>query len=121
MSVKKVRDELMEREDRLTVWCRNRKKMFVNTEDAETFESMKMLSTWVIENYLHAAQAKFFGDADFYLVAYAHAHNHTVVTTEVPSNGQAVKIPNACKMMEVKYMSPFQMLTEEKATFHFNA
>src|SRR5579859_4789300 len=79
MSIKKVRDELLEREDKLSMWCKSRSKMFVDTTEPETFESMKLLTTWVAENYTDAAQAKFLGDADFYLIAYAHAHKHTVV------------------------------------------
>ncbi|MEO5804785.1 MAG: DUF4411 family protein [Verrucomicrobiota bacterium] len=120
LSVKKVRDELMSREDRLSLWCKTRAKMFVDTNDAKTFESMKILSGWVVENYKPAAQAKFLGDADFFLVSYAHAHGHTVVTVEKEANGFEVKIPNACKMMDVSHMTPFQMLAKEKATFHFN-
>jgi hypothetical protein len=120
LSIKKVRDELMGREDKLALWCKARKKMFVETEDAKTFESMKLLSTWVVANYQPAAQAKFLGDADFRLVAFAHAHNHVLVTSEVPANGLAVKIPNACKALDVPTITPFQMLAKEKVQFHFN-
>ena len=117
MSIKKVRDEIMEREDKLSLWCKSRKRMFVDTEDQRTFESMKILSTWVIENYQRAAQEKFLGDADFRLVAFAHAHNHKVVTTETAADGFDVKIPNACKIMDVTCITPFQMLTDEKVKF----
>jgi hypothetical protein len=121
MSVKKVRDELLEREDRLSLWCKTRSKMFVDTNEAQTFESMKLLTTWVAENYTDAAQAKFLGGADFYLIAFAHAHKHTVVTTEVAAYGVQVKIPNACKAMDVGVVSPFEMLTVEKAKFTFKS
>jgi hypothetical protein len=120
LSVKKVRDELLEREDRLSNWCKPRSKMFVETDDKETFESMKILSGWVVDNFQPAAQAKFLGGADFRLVAYAHAHKHIVVTTEVAANGLEVKIPNACRVMDVKPMNPFEMLAAEKVKFHFN-
>jgi len=119
LSIKAVRDELLEREDRLSLWCKSRKKMFVETNDKITFESMKLLSTWVSEGYEPAAQSKFFGDADFRLVAYAHAHNHTVVTTEVAADGYEVKIPNACKAMDVAIVNPFQMLSDQKVKFLF--
>jgi len=78
----------------------------------------KILTTWVTGSYQHHAQAKFLGDADFFLVAFAAAHGHIVVTHETPSNGQDVKIPNACKMMDVRHMNPFEMLSIEKVTFH---
>jgi hypothetical protein len=77
-------------------------------------ESCKDLATWVYENYEQAAATKFLADADFVLVAYAQAHNHTVVTHETPGYGFDVKIPNACKWMEVPVVSPFQMLANEK-------
>jgi len=118
LSVKRVRDELMEREDRLSKWCKTRAKMFTDTNEPKTFESMKIISTWVTGKYQPAAQAKFLGDADFHLVAFAHAHSHTVITTEVAADGLEVKIPNACKIMDVPFMTPFEMLAAEKVQFH---
>jgi hypothetical protein len=120
LSVKKVRDELLEREDLLSNWCKSRGKMFVPTDDNKTYESMKILSGWVTMNYHPAAQAKFLGDADCRLVAYAHAHVHTVVTTEVAANGFEVKIPNACDEMNVSHINTFEMLAAEKVKFYFN-
>jgi len=114
MSIKEVRKELLEYKDLLSLWVKARKKMFVETEDDKTFDSCKSLAAWVNENYNQAAQAKFLADADFVLVAYAHAYNHTVVTHEIPGYGFDVKIPNACKWMEVPVISPFQMLTDQK-------
>jgi hypothetical protein len=120
ISIKQVRDELMEREDRLSLWCKPRKAMFVDTNDAKTYESMKVLSPWVCQNYLPAAQAKFLGGADCVLVAYADAHGHTVVTNEVAAAGLEVKIPNACKEMNVPVITLFAMLAAEKVKFQFN-
>jgi hypothetical protein len=119
LSVKQVRDELLERGDKLSLWCKTHRKLFVDTNDGKTFDSMKSLSAWVAQNYQPAAQAKFLGDADFALVAFAGAHSHTVVTNEVFSNGFEVKIPNACKFMEVKPVTPFEMLAELKVKFYF--
>jgi uncharacterized protein DUF4411 len=94
-----------------------RKKMFLETDDAKTFESMKILSSWVVSKYAPASQAKFLGGADFALVACAHAHNHVVVTREVAAWGADVKIPNACKEMAVPHMNTFEMLAAEKVRF----
>jgi hypothetical protein len=56
--------------------------------------------------------------ADYYLVAHAHAHGHVVVTHEVPAaSSKRIKIPNACIGLEVKCMTPFQMLRTERARF----
>ena len=60
----------------------------------------------------------FADDADAYLVAYAHAHAHTVVTHERPSDGlKQVKIPNACVGVNVRYINTFEMLRREGARF----
>jgi hypothetical protein len=117
LSIKQVRDEILQRNDELSRWCKQRKEIFVDTDDGETVESQKLLSTWVNEQYTPAAQTAFFRGADFTLVAFAHAHNHTVVTREVPAYGMAVKIPNACKEMNVPCMGPFDMLAREGASF----
>lgn len=113
MSINEVRKELIERGDKLSLWCKARKKMFVDTKDGKIYESLQLLATWVNETYKEAAQTKFFRDADFVLVGYAHAHKHTVVTHETPAYGFDVKIPNACKQMDVPVISPFEMLTLE--------
>jgi len=119
LSIKKVRDELMGREDWLASWAKQRKKMFIDTNEEQTYESLRILTSWVCDNYGSAAQAKFLGDADFVLVGYAHAYKHTVVTTEIASSGKQVKIPNACKEMDVGCVNPFQMLAAEKVRFYF--
>ena len=118
LSIKGVRDELMQRQVRLSTWCRSRKQMFLDTNDGKTYESLKLLSGWVSENYNGAAKTKFLGDVDFVLVGYAHAHGHTVVTTEIASHGKQVKIPNACKAMDVPCINPFQMLATAKVRFY---
>jgi phage host-nuclease inhibitor protein Gam len=49
MSISDVRKELLDRKDRLSNWCKTRKKMFVDTSDAKTYASLQMLATWVSE------------------------------------------------------------------------
>ena len=118
LSIKRVRDELMGREDWLTEWCRSRSKMFLNPDDQKTYARLELLATWATGSYSDAACAKFLGCADFVLVGYADAYSHTVVTTEIASNGYQIKIPNACKAMDVPCVSPFQMLAKEKTKFY---
>ena len=117
MSVKAVRKELMSRSDWLSNWCKSRKEMFCDTQDGETYKSLQILATWVNEKYGPAYQSKFFSSADFILVGFAHAFGHTIVTHEVPKNCHDVKIPNACKQMDVPVINPFQMLMDEKVKF----
>ena len=74
------------------------------------------MSCW--RAFRQAAINAFADDADAYLVAFAHAHGHTVVTHERPSDGvRQVKIPNACVGMRVKYLNTFEMLRLEGARF----
>jgi Domain of unknown function (DUF4411) len=116
-SVKDIRDEILALEDELSNWVKSRNGMFLPRTDGDTYESLKLLSGWVEEHYNAAAQEEFFGAADFFLVGYAHAHSHTVVTHEVFAMGYKVKIPAACKAMDVGCITPFQMLQREGAKF----
>lgn len=60
--------------------------------------------------------------ADYYLVAQAHALNHVVVSHEIPSNSaRRIKIPDACLGVNVKVMSPYEMLRTERARFVLGA
>ena len=47
-------------------------------------------------------------------------HRGGGVTIEKSKKGMVVKIPNACKEMDVPVISPFAMLAAEKVKFHFN-
>ena len=87
------------------------------TDDSETYDSLKLLSGWATSDYAPAAQAKFLGSADFQLVGHAHAHNHIVVTQEKYSAGFEIKIPNACKKMDVECINIFDLLRRENAKF----
>jgi hypothetical protein len=55
--------------------------------------------------------------ADYYLVAYAVAHGHTLVTHEVaaPHAIRKVKIPDVCIGLNVKTLTPYEMLRNARA------
>lgn len=56
--------------------------------------------------------------ADYWLVAFALAYGHTVVTHEIPDGSRRkIKIPNACVGLGVRCMTPYQMLRYERARF----
>jgi hypothetical protein len=56
--------------------------------------------------------------ADYYLVAHALAHGHTVVTHEaVSASTKKIKIPNACIGLNIKSITPYEMLRIERARF----
>ena len=118
-SIDRVRDELVGGEDELSEWARGRGNEFFLEPDAATVPSLRVTSTWASGGeYEPSAVATFLGVADFYLVAQAHAHEHTVVTHEVASpSTKKIKIPNACIAMNVRCITPFAMLRSERARF----
>jgi hypothetical protein len=119
-SIAAVRKELLERDDRLSKWVRTRKTLFVVNHDARTLDSARQLAAWAAKTFEPYHQAEFFAAADYFLVAYAHAHHCTVVTHENRKPGR-IKIPVACDEMGVKCMSPFDMLQKENARFDLRA
>ena len=77
------------------------------------------VSAWATgQHYEPAAVNTFLQVADYYLVAYALAHGHTVVTHEIASTStKKIKIPDACIGLGIKCMTPFEMLRRERARF----
>jgi hypothetical protein len=64
--------------------------------------------------YEQGAVSTFLSVADYYLVAQAHAYQHTVVTHEVfAQTTRKINIPNACIGMGVRCITPSEMLRAE--------
>jgi hypothetical protein len=118
-SVEKVHDELLAGDDQLSVWARDRGADFFLPPDSAILPSLATLSGWASgASYDPAAVNTFLQVADYYLIAYAHAHGLIVVSHEVASDSRKkIKIPNACIALGVKVMSPYEMLRTEKARF----
>jgi hypothetical protein len=118
-SVEKVHDELLAGDDQLSVWAQARGTGFFLPPDSAILPSLATLSAWASSaGYAPAAVSTFLQIADYYLVAYAHAHHFVVVTHERAANSPGtIKIPNACISLGVKVMSPYEMLRTEKARF----
>ena len=87
--------------------------------DAAILPALDQVSTWATsQRFEPVAVSTFLQDADYYLVAHAFAHGYVVVTHEVLSNStKRIKIPNACIGLDVKCMTPFEMLRRERARF----
>jgi hypothetical protein len=116
-SLDKIKDELDAVQDDLTKWAASRVPMFLPIDQA-TVTSISQLATWVnSSDYRPAAKATFLSSADHQLIAYAHAHNHTVVTHELsePQNRRKIKIPDACAQMGVQCTNLFEVLRAENA------
>jgi len=77
------------------------------------------VSAWAAgQSYEPAAVNTFLLVADYYLVAHALAHGHTVVTHEIASTStKKIKIPDACISLGIKVMTPYEMLRTERARF----
>jgi len=77
------------------------------------------VSAWVAnQRYEPAAVSTFLQVADYYLVAHALAHGHTVVTHEKPQPlARKIKIPTVCIGLGIKCVTPFEMLRLERARF----
>jgi hypothetical protein len=118
-SIDKIAIELQAVDDELTTWASERPDTFFLEADAAMVRSLQAISTWATDaGYQQAAVASFLQDADYYLVAHAHAHHHVVVTHEVVTHStKKIKIPNACLGVGIRYVTPFEMLRAEGARF----
>lgn len=118
-SIDKVADEIAAGADELTDWMQNFGNVLCLKTDTQTAAQFGKVSTWATgQQYEPAAINTFFQVADFYLIAHALAGGHTVVTHEVPANStKRIKIPNACIGLDLRFMTPYEMLRREKAKF----
>ena len=118
-SIEHVADELRAGGDELSEWAQERDETFFLPADSAVLPALEKVSQWTSgQNYDPAAIATFLQLADYWLVAHALAHNYVVVTHEVPAQTiRKIKIPNACIGLNIRCISPYQMLRQEKARF----
>lgn len=118
-SIEKVGDEVLAVDDELSEWARERRDNFFLTPSGAVLTAMADVTAWVTQQeYDAAAVSTFLQVADYYLVAHAFAEKHVVVTHEVPAASiRKVKIPNVCVGLNIKVMTPYEMLRVEKARF----
>lgn len=122
-SLEQVDAEIQAGNDDLSLWARARGPAFFLPLDATIIPALGTVSTWATsQQYEQAAISTFLQIADYYLVAYAMAHGHTVVTHEVARDSRRrIRIPNACLGLGVRFMNPFEMLRRESARFVLEA
>jgi len=118
-SIEKVGDEVEAGVDELSTWASHRGPTFFLKPDAAMLPKLGDVSRWATsQRYEPAAVNTFLQKADYYLVAYALAHEHTVVTHEIASTSvKRIKIPDACIGLGVKCVTPFEMLRYSRARF----
>lgn len=113
VSIRPVLNELREGKDELTDWANERRQFFNPVDDAKTLIKLMEIADWVNQqNFTQAAIADFLDEADYYLVAYAAAHQLTVLTHEhySPDARKRVLIPNVCRAFGVDYIDTFEMM-----------
>ena len=119
-SVVEVRAELEAGDDELAAWATARRGSgFFLAPTPQVPNAFARLLQWVAEiSYPQAAQDEFADAADSSLIAYAIAHEHTIVTHEVRTNStRKIKIPDICAGFGVECVTPFDMLRRERARF----
>ncbi len=119
LSISQISDELIAGNDELADWAREQSENFFPDTDSATLPALAEVAAWVqSQDFEQAAVNTFLQVADYYLVAYARAHAHTVVTHEIPSESlRKVKIPTVCIGMGVKFVTPYAMLRRAGARF----
>lgn len=118
-SIDRVQVELSTFSDELAEWVRGRGTKLFLALDQPAIQAMASVSTWV-QHAPHRDSAKrdFLSGADPFLIAYAVAHQHTVVSHEIDGPSlRKVKIPAVCRALNVPYIRTFDMLRQEKVAF----
>lgn len=118
-SIDKVKDEIEAGDDELAEWAKVRDERFFLKPGAEIFPALGAVTNWVHNNsYTPAAKDAFFQVADYWLIAHALTSRYAVVTHErLADTPNKVKIPNVCVGLDIKVMTPFEMLRHERARF----
>lgn len=117
-SVEKVGDELVDYGDELSDWAKHRRQAgnFFLAPDDSVADALKSVAEWAnAQTFPEAAVSEFLQVADYYLVAHALAHGHTVVTQEryEPEITRRIKIPNVCVGLGMPWMDTYAMLRAE--------
>ncbi len=118
-SIEKVEDELKAIEDDLSKWAKKRGNIFFLKPDELVLQALAEISRWINkQDYESGAKNIFLQGADYYLIAQAKSKQYTIVTHEIPSDSKKkIKIPNVCIGLQIKYITPYEMLRKEKAQF----
>ncbi|WP_434181414.1 DUF4411 family protein (plasmid) [Clavibacter michiganensis] len=122
-SIEEVNGELAAGADDLARWAQAHPEMF-ESADQRTALKLVELATWANNGqFTQAAVDEFLDVADYYLVAHAAAHGHTVVTHEIfqANARKRILIPNACQALGVPYCNTFAMLRSRSVRLDLGA
>jgi Domain of unknown function (DUF4411) len=119
-TVQRVAEEVLAGADELAAWMKSQPPSFRLAAGPSEQQALQAVSRWVSgAGYAQGAVATFLQAGDYFLVAQALSLGYTVVTQETPdpASKRWVKIPDACKAVQVPWMTPFNMLRTERARF----
>ena len=119
-SVDMIGKELIDGNDELAQWAKDRPEHFIKNDDVETQAVFtKIVKVVVTGDYNPGNRDNFLAKADPWIIAKAKTIGATVVTHEsmlAPST-KKVKVPNICHLFDVPCLSTFQFLRELEARF----
>ncbi|PSR05219.1 MAG: DUF4411 domain-containing protein [Bacteroidetes bacterium SW_11_45_7] len=123
-SIDKVMDEIYNNEDELKRWCQQNLPDDFFKSTGNIAESYADVVRWAYshrDHYKQTALDDFLSDdvADAWLVAYAYAYNHVIVTQEIPepAGKSKIKIPDACQPFTVRYIDKISLFRELNEQF----
>ena len=122
-SIDRVLLELREGEDELSEWAVNPlpSGFFLSTSEQTVINWFGQMQSWAQSQgqFSDEAKAEFAAKADCWLIAYAKANEHIVVTHEeiAPDVSKRIPIPNVCHAFDVNYVNTFEMLRDLNVNF----
>jgi hypothetical protein len=117
VSIDKIRDELLGSKDQLSAWVKDTAPatLFKGTADKAVSDAYRDMVKWVQGEAQFTVEAKagFADVADGWVIAFAKAYGHVVVTHEQyrPDAKSKVPMPNVCLEFDVDYCDTFEMLS----------
>lgn len=114
LTIREVRKELIDSDDRLKDWITQfHQRQFIE-EDLEIQKNMRDITNYVLNHDTFSVENKnkFLAKADPWLIATALAHGYVVVTHETKAGPgtKRVKIPNVCETFDVAYINVFELM-----------
>ncbi|MAT13751.1 MAG: hypothetical protein CMJ46_00590 [Planctomyces sp.] len=129
LCVAAIYDEIANGNDDLATWIRARKQhTWLRAIEPQNVQEAYRTVVAHVESkrddpYTDAAIADFMGGADPWLIAYALANEHTIITHEVanPNIKRRIPIPNVCNALDITFITPYDALRQLRAQFVLQA
>lgn len=112
-----VRTELLAKSDEVSAWAKAHSNLFVDAPTNLGLALAEISNTILSGNFTPKARDKFLGGIDYQILAFAKSLGLTIVTHEVsaPDSKKDIKLPDACSLVGVKSITPFELLKLENA------